>query len=812
MWNPFVWHIEVPYTKRQLARMEAERIAWSITAAVPAVPAKMPAAPATMPAITATVPAVPATMPAVTATMPAGPTVLVSVRVAGVTGVTLVPLAAPTIPPVHVGHAGCQQCTANHANAERSAPPLPAPVNAVPAADVTKVRPIAPTIPSVHADRQQTTTNHVKAQESKVKYLRKAAAEERQHPKSQHVFSAFKSTDIAPKVKHVTWAMDKVESSSSLPTSDQAKEDSSRLPPSSASSSSRRAVRVAAKALLEERPKAADDDDSGNDTDGSSAIDTQEIPRSTVYRGGIETRISTHQPEGPDLESDGTSSSAIDDSEGPVGSHFTPNHLTYTRQDKPRKTRHSQRPISQSHAWVNDWKLNTSAASFNTNIIRPRPQLRQAPRSAQRDSDSEDGSDIDDRVPKHRRPATNGIQPQTQNVTESAHGDSDSEHGSDIDDGVPWHRRPTKSGPGPQPRELPPSARRASGRTPGSVITNPVPPLKHPQINPIEDVHSPAPFSAPLHLATAKEKVKRVAFEPPQRVSDNPLLDYHNRIAQYRIQNAYRQGQLHSPAPVTPGVQEEADCRIEVPRGGRLSHPMKGIHNTSPPSSRLQSMSAKKEADHIIGVTRRVVPEPTHQDGWQQQLHSSSSSPSRGQSNTARSNSDIITERPTVASESRSEYCKRSRHRRVGSPSSPPTHQHSRKYRRSRPTSPSTARLDPIIVVRPKGMSSTLKNKRLIFVFRTKAQKEAMLAGEDLHIKQAVSGVEKPPTPFRLSNSDSAKEGVYKMSGGLGHPDKKRPKASSKGKESKYKPPTVESDSDEMADSGIGADVTWRDV
>lgn len=87
-----------------------------------------------------------------------------------------------------------------------------------------------------------------------------------------------------------------------------------------------------------------------------------------------------------------------------------------------------------------------------------------------------------------------------------------------------------------------------------------------------------------------------------------------------------------------------------------------------------------------------------------------------------------------------------------------------------------------------------------------------MLAGEDLHIKQAVSGVEKPPTPFRLSNSDSAKEGVYKMSGGLGHPDKKRPKASSKGKESKYKPPTVESDSDEMADSGIGADVTWRDV
>ena len=79
-----------------------------------------------------------------------------------------------------------------------------------------------------------------------------------------------------------------------------------------------------------------------------------------------------------------------------------------------------------------------------------------------------------------------------------------------------------------------------------------------------------------------------------------------------------------------------------------------------------------------------------------------------------------------------------------------------------------------------------------------------MLAGEKFEIKheeKAASSRERPSTPFRLSDSSSKK--AYTMSGGLGSPDWKGQKVSSKKKSSGYKPPTVESGSDNSLNSDM---------
>ena len=105
-----------------------------------------------------------------------------------------------------------------------------------------------------------------------------------------------------------------------------------------------------------------------------------------------------------------------------------------------------------------------------------------------------------------------------------------------------------------------------------------------------------------------------------------------------------------------------------------------------------------------------------------------------------------------------------------------------------------------------------LKGKKIVFMYRKKPQKKAMPAGEDLPIKEAVRGLDKASAPVSHSDSDSAPKVWFTMAGALGYPDKKQPKVSSKSKESKYKRPAIESDSDDLPDSGIRGGVTWRDV
>ena len=87
-----------------------------------------------------------------------------------------------------------------------------------------------------------------------------------------------------------------------------------------------------------------------------------------------------------------------------------------------------------------------------------------------------------------------------------------------------------------------------------------------------------------------------------------------------------------------------------------------------------------------------------------------------------------------------------------------------------------------------------------------------MLAEEDLRTKEAVRGLDKASAPVSHSDSDSASKVGFKMTGGLGYPDKKKAKGWSKSKESKYKRPALESDSDDPPNIKFRGSVTWRDV
>ena len=87
-----------------------------------------------------------------------------------------------------------------------------------------------------------------------------------------------------------------------------------------------------------------------------------------------------------------------------------------------------------------------------------------------------------------------------------------------------------------------------------------------------------------------------------------------------------------------------------------------------------------------------------------------------------------------------------------------------------------------------------------------------MPTGEELRIKRAVRGLQRPPSPVLLSSSDSASTRRLKIAGELDFSVNKRPKVSFKSEESKYQAPTVESDSDEFPVRINSAGITWRDV
>ena len=531
--------------------------------------------------------------------------------------------------------------------------------------------------------------------------------------------------------------------------------------------------------------------------------------------------------------------------------------VNYWESDKPRNLNYQHSAPSQRQAWMNNWESDKShnqnyqhssapqqqgwavnwnsepsAGSSNNNFPQSSTAQRQEyvdNRKADTRSDSDDESVIDNRVPRHRRPTTGGNQPQPRQISRSLQGlpnknhmgasdnripkirlssptrrqprrwhgtwsaqtESDSADSSTIDDRVPKHRRSSNSDSRSQSRHR--STQEVSGGVQGWADDNPVSSSRREQHNAIERSRSPSPFRASSHSDTPKGGGYDLFSDPLWRVTDDdPMSSYRNAIAQRAIQEAYQHGLSQSRSST---VKKEADSEPEAREGHGSYKSTKDNRNTSPYGTRAQSRAGSREPDHRVDSTRRVVSEPYRRKDRKQSFRSYSPSPDRERWSSATSDSE---------SEPHSGHRERRRHLGHRSPTPPPSHKHSRKNRRSGSPSPSKARSDPSIV-----SEHNSNNPDLIFIPRTIAQKDTTQVGEGLHLKKAVSAVNRPSAPSYRSDSDSAPKKVrYEMSGGLGIGDKKKPKRSSK-----HQRPTVQSDSsDEYPIYMNSAGVTWRDV
>ncbi|KAI4122885.1 MAG: hypothetical protein LQ347_006346 [Umbilicaria vellea] len=459
---------------------------------------------------------------------------------------------------------------------------------------------------------------------------------------------------------------------------------------------------------------------------------------------------------------------------------------------------------AQRQEYVDNWKADTRSDSDNGIAIdnrvpryqRPttggtQPQPRQVIRSSQGLPNNNHMGASDNRIPKIRLPSPAGRQPRRRQGTWSTQNESDSTD-STIDNRVPEHRRSTNSDSRSQSRYR--STQGVSGGVQGRA-NNHVSSSRREQHSAIERGRSPSPFGASSHLDTTKRVGYDLFSDPLWRVTDDdPMSSYHNAIAQRAMQEAYQHGLSQSRSST---VKKEADSRPKI-RGGHGSHKStKDTRNSSPHGTPAQSRSGSREPDYRVESTRRGDSEYRRKHR-KQSSRSYSPSPDREQWSPATSDAE---------SEPHLGYRERHRHPRHRSPTPPPTpppsHKHSRKNRRSGSPS-SKARSDPNIITEDKG-----NNADLIFIQRTKAQKITTQAGEGLHLKRAVSGVDRPSAPSYRSDFESGPKKVrHEMSGGLGIGDKKKPKRSSK-----YRPPTVASDSsDEYPIHVNSAGVTWRDV